>query len=56
MKLFGISLKKEKSYGRNRKCDVKEEEVWGPDGPKKRGAKKKVIQGVYPASTFGPCS
>jgi hypothetical protein len=41
MKRFGISLKKEKSYGRNRKCDVKEEEVWGPDGPKK-GVQRKT--------------
>jgi hypothetical protein len=39
MKLFGSALKKEKSYGRNRKCDVMEE-VWASDGP--AGGAKKV--------------
>jgi hypothetical protein len=51
MKLFGSALKKEKRYGRNRKCDVMEEEFWikPPMAPKNgcKAQRKKLIGDAY---------
>jgi hypothetical protein len=55
-KLFGSALKKEKSYGRNRKCDVMEEEFWikPPMAPKKGcKAQTKKVNLVTPYGLVG---